>query len=334
MIKKNVFFLGILFISISPLLASTPYQGKLIDAYSTVDHQMQDFEAIILLMDKAGVKKTILCAQGGGKGHANRIIKKQAAFARQYPNQIVPLLKIMNRAYRNNNINMMLKKMERELYITDWKGVGKLAVYQKDGTLYNDIMFKPLAVMLSDSRIEVHVEHARKNKWPLILQVPFARLPEANRDQYMKDLETLLSSNTDLNVVLPHLGQLKFSEVSGLLGRHKNLYFDLSRTYPAYIEDESYTQIFYLDPNKIEGLGERSTNELASGYSLSPEWREVFSEYSDRFLVAYFNVGELDWEEGFYMENTAWFRKALEELEPAAADSIAHGNAERLWHLQ
>lgn len=331
MTRKFIFLLLFLFVFHSSAGVSGPYQGELIDAYSTVDHMMKDYEIVIHLMQKAGVKKTILSTKGGGRG--SNLRRMHAAFAQRFPDQIVPVIKIMSKHYRANDIDKMEKRLENWMYIIDWKGMGDLKVYDEMGSSYN-AAHGALAVKLTEPRIAVFVELARQNKWPFILQIPFAQLPKAIRGQYFQDLEDLLSSNTDINIVLCHLGQLKPEEVRMLLGQHKNLYLDLSRTNPDYDGDMGNTMIFHLTVSEISDPGRQKAEEWRRNFNLKPEWSQLFNEYPDRFLVAYFNVGEIDWDERFYMEQTAWFRKALGELKSEAADRIAHGNAERLWRLQ
>lgn len=86
-----------------------------------------------------------------------------AAFARQFPKQIVPLVKIMGKAYRENDIFTMEGKLDMWRGIVDYKGMGGLVVYHKEGTSYARD-FAPLSVKLTDARIAMFVKIARKER--------------------------------------------------------------------------------------------------------------------------------------------------------------------------
>ena len=68
------------------------------------------------------------------------------------------------------------------------------------------------------------------------------------------------------------------------------------------------------------------------GKRLAPEWRELFTQYPTRFVFALDNVFAEHWS-SFYMEQMEYWKKAMAELPVEVAHQIAHGNAERLWHI-
>ena len=89
MIKNIIVFAFCLLVLQTPVWAFEPYKGALIDTHSAIDPTMKDFEIVIRLMEKAGVKKTILSANGPG------MRKKHKRFVKKHPQQIVPAIKIM-----------------------------------------------------------------------------------------------------------------------------------------------------------------------------------------------------------------------------------------------
>ena len=66
-----------------------------------------------------------------------------------------------------------------------------------------------------------------------------------------------------------------------------------------------------------------------SGGTLSPEWRDLFARYSDRFLLGSDTWIPERWLS--YDQIMSDYRSWLKQLPPAQAQRIAHGNAERLF---
>jgi len=71
---------------------------------------------------------------------------------------------------------------------------------------------------------------------------------------------------------------------------------------------------------------------LFKGKHLSPEWRDLFIQHPDRFVFALDNVFSEHWT-GFYVKQMEYWKSAMEDLPAEVAHLVAHGNAERLWHI-
>lgn len=66
-----------------------------------------------------------------------------------------------------------------------------------------------------------------------------------------------------------------------------------------------------------------------SGGALSPDWRDLFARYSDRFLLGSDTWINERWAS--YDQTMADYRAWLKQLPKAQAERIAYGNAERLF---
>ena len=117
-------------------------------------------------------------------------------------------------------------------------------------------------------------------------------------------------------VVLTHLGQLKPGECLRLIENHNNLHFHTAWTNPAALRNSNQPWVDIFKENRI-----------------APEWRDLFIKYQERFVFALDNVFAEHWTTGFYVKQMTYWKKALAELPIPVAHLIAHGNAERLWHI-
>jgi hypothetical protein len=68
---------------------------------------------------------------------------------------------------------------------------------------------------------------------------------------------------------------------------------------------------------------------IAEGGSVSPEWRELFARYSDRFLLGSDTWINQRWSS--YGSIMTGYRDWLAQLPPEQATRIAYGNAERIY---
>jgi predicted TIM-barrel fold metal-dependent hydrolase len=125
------------------------------------------------------------------------------------------------------------------------------------------------------------------------------------------ELERALAHNRQATIVVAHAGSGEPRALAGLLGRHPNLWLDVS------------------------GMTYIRTPALATETGpLEPAWKALLTEYPDRILAG------LDvWAPALFKAETLdrlmrWLRRVLGELPPEAAARIAHGNAERLFRLK
>jgi hypothetical protein len=115
-------------------------------------------------------------------------------------------------------------------------------------------------------------------------------------------LEILFRHNAKSRIVWAHVGfSLEPARVEAFLKQHTELWGELS--YRGGITD---------------GSGR-----------LTPAWRDLFTRYSDRFLIGSDTWINERW--AGYSEIIAQYRAWLAQLPPDAARRIAHGNARRLF---
>jgi hypothetical protein len=89
-------------------------------------------------------------------------------------------------------------------------------------------------------------------------------------------------------------------------------------------------QIMRDHPNVIGELSYRG--DVSNGQSLSAEWKQLFTQYPDRFLVGSDTWVNQRWE--MYAETMAHYRNWLAQLPMDVAKKIAHENGERLFGLK
>lgn len=313
MIKHIALYVLCLLILQSPAWAAGPYQGRLVDSLSFLDHLMADSDQILALMRKAGVSHTILSSKGP------KVRKRLEAFAEKNPEGIIPLIKVTNRHYKENT-GKLGKKLRKRVQKFDYMGLGDLAFYQQGGA-FSDL---ELRIAMDEERVITVMDLARDKQWPAILRLRFSLMPTEVRGSYLAQLSGLLETYQDVAVVLTSMGGLNEKQISSLLSRYGNLYFNLSRTNPDYDYDND-GRIMIFNPEVLRPEDEGG---------LKKNWRELFEKYPDQFMVSYHNYGDLDWSAATYMRQTQWWRKALGELSDKTAGLIAYGNAQRLWKFK
>ena len=113
-------------------------------------------------------------------------------------------------------------------------------------------------------------------------------------------IERLFRQDPQARVLWAHSGFEPPEKVAELLRRHKNLWADLA-----------------------------FRSEHGSGGKLPPEWRALFTEFPERFMVGTDTFTPERW---FYVvEHANWSRAWLAELPPPLAERIAWRNAEALF---
>lgn len=112
-------------------------------------------------------------------------------------------------------------------------------------------------------------------------------------------VERIFRQDPDARVLWAHAGFERPERVRELLRRHASLWADL-----AFRTDH------------------------ASGGKPTPEWREAFMEFPDRFMVGTDTYVPERWH--FVPEHARWSREWLADLPQDVAENIAHRNGERV----
>ncbi len=113
-------------------------------------------------------------------------------------------------------------------------------------------------------------------------------------------VERLFRQDPEARILWAHSGFVQPGEVRDMLRKHRNLWSDL-----AY------------------------RSEHGSGGKVSAEWRAVFTEFPDRFMVGTDTFTPERWH--YIVEHANWSRAWLADLPPALAERIAWRNGEALF---
>ena len=113
-------------------------------------------------------------------------------------------------------------------------------------------------------------------------------------------IERLYAQDPQARVLWAHSGFDRPERVAEMLRRHKNLWADL-----AY------------------------RNEHGSGGKVAPEWRKLFTEFPDRFMVGTDTFTPERWH--YLVEHASWTRAWLTDLPKPLAERLAWRNGEALF---
>ncbi|WP_455220734.1 amidohydrolase family protein [Kaarinaea lacus] len=303
MIKCSLWGLSLLLVFYPILALGEPADLYFIDAHSQVDSE-QVMERIIPLMDKAGVKRTIL------SGRRTMQSGDIANFAEQHPQRIIASIRTKSGAYQNNK-NGYYKMLKGDVKSGRFAAISELLMYHaQKGAKADEIIVYP-----DDKRIQFALKIAKKKGWPLVVHIEFASLSGKQRETFMNQLENILRANPEHPFAMIHMGQLRIDDVRRLIKAHNNLYFLTSHTNPAAISksNQPWTPMF-------------------KGDLLASDWKELVVEHPDRFILAFDNVWSDQWGD-FYLKEAEYWHKALAVLPEEVAHAVAHGNAEKLWNI-
>jgi predicted TIM-barrel fold metal-dependent hydrolase len=277
---------ALLVASVAPASAADPYAGPLIDAHSHLPG-LQALETLVAAMDRHKIGRVALLGVGG-------LQKDDAAWieaaARRLPDRVIPLAPVPDPMAAD-----AAKKLDAQLAGGRFKGAGEVHVNQVSRKIRRAIDAPPFLALL-----DVCARHG----------VPLVVHDELTADATVQ-LERALAHNRQATIVVAHAGSGEPRALAGLLGRHPNLWLDVS------------------------GMTYIRTPALATETGpLEPAWKALLTEHPDRILAG------LDvWAPALFKAETLdrlmrWLRRVLGELPPEAAARIAHGNAERLFRLK
>lgn len=311
----------------SNLKAEGPYKGHFVDAYSLFDGSNEDPSIIIDLMKSDGVKHTVVCNKAGGfhaqdgrtstgSGGITMLILED--MARKYSKELIPLA-VSNLGKYKSNDEYFEDFFYKHANEANYRGVGETPIYignQDYGMEWvSEPSSAPFSVPFDDDRVSIVTGTAKSEKWPMHLWINFADMPDAKRDSWMRSFKKYLKDNQDVIFLLMHVGTLPSNEVATLIAEHPNLYFLLSRTTPDF-----------------ESMGTKYTMILDQNGTIKSDWKALFVEHPDRFLVAFYTFG-IDWGEWYPRIVYVW-RNILAELPEKTAHALAHGNAERIYKIK
>lgn len=301
--KNIILFLCYLIISIGFISPSYTADLYFIDAHSQVDEDIEQDE-LIQKMDAAGIQKTILSSR------RRRRAFDIADWAEVYPDKIIASARVKSKHYKNNT-KKFYKKIKKQIKSDGFNAMSEVLLYHaQKGDKADEVIIYP-----DDERVEFLLDEAKKNAWPFVMHIEFASLYGERRNDFYRKMVSFISDNSEYPFAMIHMGQLKANEVADLLKNHNNLYFLTSHSNPIAVLRSNQPWV-----NMFEGK------------ELKPKWKSLMIKYPDRFIFALDNVWAEQWRDD-YKEQVDLWRHALQKLPEKVAQSVAHGNAERLWRL-
>jgi predicted TIM-barrel fold metal-dependent hydrolase len=300
------------FILLLPSCISQKDQNSSVSAIPMIDAHSQaskylNLDDIIPLMDKAGVKRTLLSARRGLKW------QRLAALARAHPDRITASVRSKGSIYRNN-APKYYRRLAKQTADPIFGAMAEILIYHAEK---GKGLAPEIDMGFTEPQPTAAIQAARKKGWPIILHIEFASLPgdESTRKEFMNDFENFLKSQKNHPVALTHLGQLDANQAASLLAKHRNLYLITSHANSFFTRQSN-----------------QPWTEMVDGDQLVPRWRKLVLTYPDRFILAFDNVWQEHWG-WFYINQARAWQEVLQSLPPEVAHAVAHKNAEKLWKL-
>lgn len=283
----------------------------IIDAHSQVDH-LVDLKRVIELADLGGVSQIILSTRGQIRP------EELLSFAAQYPARIIPAVRTKGNAYTRNEKGYY-QQLKKQVSTGRFGAMAEVLMYHAQKGAPGKRIFAPEVVAYPhDERVQAALKYALDKKWPFVVHIEFRAIRlSQEREQFMTKLKALLAGNPEQPFLLIHMGQLDPAPAEQLIEAHNNIHFIPSHSNPLAVNKSSEPWTNMFD---------------SSGSRLSADWRRIVVRHPDRFVLGFDNVWAEHWSD-FYLGQIAIWREALRELPEQVAHAVAHGNAERLWHL-
>jgi predicted TIM-barrel fold metal-dependent hydrolase len=278
-----------------------------VDAHSQMDERV-DEARVLSLMDHGGVYRTLLSK------HLERPPESIWEFAKRTQGRIVPMLRTKGNQGGRGSASRWRDLRSAELSSGAYRGIAEMLIWHQGEP---ELGIKEVQLTVGDELVRSALDIAREHGWPFIAHIEFGSLAGEERDRYMRDLEALISRNSQLPVAMIHMGQLAPDDVARLISAHPNLYFIGSHSNPIF--------------SRIDTV--KRWQNLFAGRLIAAQWRPLFVAHPDRFLFALDNVFAGNWVPRRYLGQMKLWWCALSRLPPGVAHAIAHGNAERLWKL-
>jgi predicted TIM-barrel fold metal-dependent hydrolase len=265
--------------------AATPYGGPLIDAHSHLPGP-DALGPLVAAMDRHRIARVALLGVGG-------VQKDDAAWigaaAARHPDRVVALAPVPDPLAAEAP-----RRLERDLASGRYRGAGEVHVHQASRKIRRALDGPPFRALL-----DVCAAHGA----PLVVHDELV-------DGLVSELERALAHNRRAAIVVAHAGSGEPRRLGELLGRHENLYLDVS------------------------GMHFLRTPALAAEQGpLAPAWGALLTEHPARILAgidlwapALFRPAMLD-------RLMRWTRRVLGELPPEAAEQVAHRTAVQLYRL-
>lgn len=324
-VKKVCVLFSVLMLVASANLPAQPYEGPIVDAHGHLGASF-DWETMVETMDRNKVTLRTVMARyyPGPEGGRDLPGSDEGALqlAERYPGRFFPLvgmqLPLLTGSHKwrspDREVERLIEETQRKLATGRFFGIGEFIVRhwaysrgrhaEQENPVYSTFMQR-MSVLAArfDVPMVIHMEG-----YPALID----------------DFSRLLAEYPDVRFVWAHnCGRSKAPVVRGMLARHPNLFCDLANM--TNVGNTGY------------GIGwprmEEFTALIERDGVLFPEMKELFEEFSDRFMlgmdVAHAPGNSLE----NYSRRAHRFRELLGQLRPGTAKKLAETNAIRIFKL-
>jgi predicted TIM-barrel fold metal-dependent hydrolase len=275
--------LAVLAVALATPAGAADYAGRLIDVHSHLPNA-QAIDAYVAAMKRHDIARVVLLGVGGVQKEDAAWI---AAAARKYPDRVIAGVPVPDPTSPDATA-----RLDAELSRSAGRVLGEVHVRQVSRKIDRDP---------SDAAFGKLLEVSARRAVPVVIHQELDERAAAR-------LGAALAAHPKANIVLAHAGSAAPAVVGGLLGRHPNLYVDLS------------------------GMHFQRTPTLATETGpLDREWKALIERMPDRFLIGIDVWAARLFEPKMLDRLMRWTRRVLGELAPAAAEQVAWKNAARLY---
>lgn len=262
------------------------YAGPLVDAHSHLPNAAA-VDAYVAAMQRHNVVKVLLLGVGGvQKDDATWL----AAAVRRHPARVV-----IGQPVPDPLASQAAARLDAELVKSGARAVGEVHIRQ---------VSRKIDRSPADPAFVKVLEVAARHRAPVVIHAELD-------DRAGATLSAALAAVPAATIVLAHAGSATPAALGSLLGRHPNLFVDLS------------------------GMHFQRTPALATEKGpLDPAWKALIEKHPERFVMGIDVWAVRLFEPAMLDRLMKWTRRILGELTPATAERVAHGNAARLYRLE
>ncbi len=267
-----------------------------------------DLSKLIDNMDRNGVALTWLGP------NENQGSEESIRLNKLYPDRFVPTVVHGDGQKWHGSDSGFLKKLDKDVRSGKYFAMGEFEARHYPSSTNNRDVHMPV----DSTAFEVVFQASNDTG------IPFLIHHEAE-DELLPEMEKMLAKYPKAKVIWAHVGRNRNPEtwkklpnpdgVREFLKKYPNLYFDIVQSKPGSKYQTGYVDAIIYDVS-------------SSDVSLYPEWKKLFEEFPDRFVVGSdINSGRF----GDYDRVMSTYRKViLQGVNKDAAEKIAYKNA---WKL-
>ncbi len=194
---------------------------------------------------------------------------------------------------------------------------------------------------LENDRIKKAVDVVIGRKVPVILHLELNDA-EDQSGKLLNQLKILLAKHPDNDFVLIHMAQATVTEARALIEKFRNIHFltTAADAFPVLgmkklrqggqSAQMGWINLFNDPPANAPYRG--WLGDYLPTMKWRDEWKRLIEEHPDRFVFALENVFGPHWTKRYRLSVKLW-RKAFSMLSNKTAQTVACGNAKRLWRL-